>query len=482
MSNPQFEVVLKGVLAGFDPQQAQADFAALFSLDADKAARMFSAPRTVLKKGIDQETADKYVVRLAKIGVDAAAEAIAVAEEPLSLIPIEQTEAPQAEVKQTVVDTPVFVRPSLEKSTSSSGEQTTQSENRDGTATYQPKTHAFIFTGQGFEYFKIWIVNLLLTIVTLGIYSAWAKVRNLQYFYGNTRLNNSTFEYTAKPLQILKGRIIAMVFLVAYSLLSHFSPMMALGLLLVLIIATPWIAVLSLRFNARFTSYRNIAFRFNGTVGGAFVAYVVWPIVAMFSLGLLFPFAWRQQAQYIIANHSYGDAPFNFEVSVGEYYKMLGVVLGGSIVFFVVYFMVVGGAALGMAGNPAAMGAAMIPMVALYLAFYLLVGAYMAVTMANIQFNHTTLRDPRSSAPEHNFSANWQIVSYMKLLLVNTVLILLTLGLFIPFAKIRTAAYKAEHTAFVANSELDNFIAGEREESNSLAEGVNDLFAMDISI
>lgn len=480
MSNPQFEVVLKGVLAGFDPQQAQADFAALFSLDADKAARMFAAPRTVLKKGIDQETADKYVVRLAKIGVDAAAEAIAVAEEPLSLVPIDEPET-KVEPKQDYVATaPVFVRSSLEKAVSQ--EQPTQGDKRDGDASYQPKTHAFIFTGQGFEYFKIWIVNILLTVVTLGIYSAWAKVRNLQYFYGNTRLNNSTFAYTAKPLQILKGRIIAMALLIAYSLLSHFSPMMALALLLVLIIATPWIVVLSLRFNARFTSYRNIAFRFDGSVSGAFVAYIVWPIVAMFSLGLLLPFAWRQQAEYIIGNHSYGDAPFKFDVNVGEYYKMLGIVLGGSIVFFIVYFMLMGGGAMAMASNPAVMAAAMIPMIALYLAFYLVVGAYMAVTMANIQFNHTTLSDPKSSTADHRFSANWQLVSYMKLLFVNTLLILLTLGLFIPFAKVRTAAYKAEHTSFVATSDLDSFVAGELEQSNSLAEGVNDLFAMDISI
>ena len=345
-----------------------------------------------------------------------------------------------------------------------------------------PVQRNFAFTGTGGEYFRIWIVNLLLSILTLGIYSAWAKVRNLQYFYGNTSLNNSTFEYTAKPWQILKGRIIAMVLLIAYSLLSHFSPMMALVLLLVLIIATPWIVVLSLRFNARFTSYRNIAFRFDGSVSGAFVAYIVWPIVAMFSLGLLLPFAWRQQTQYIIGNHSYGDTPFKFDVNVGEYYKMLGILIGGSIVFFVVYFMVMGGGAMAMAGNPAAMAAAMIPMIALYLAFYLVVGAYMAVTMANIQFNNTTLSDPKSSAADHRFSANWQVLSYMKLLFINTLLILLTLGLFIPFAKVRTAAYKAEHTSFVATSDLDTFVAGEREQSNSLAEGVNDLFAMDISI
>jgi len=37
----------------------------------------------------------------------------------------------------------------------------------------------FVFHGTGREYFKIWIVNLVLTIATLGIYAAWAKVRRV---------------------------------------------------------------------------------------------------------------------------------------------------------------------------------------------------------------------------------------------------------------------------------------------------------------
>jgi uncharacterized membrane protein YjgN (DUF898 family) len=48
------------------------------------------------------------------------------------------------------------------------------------------------FTGSGAGYFGIWIVNLLLTIVTLGIYSAWAKVRRLQYFYRHTEVAGIT--------------------------------------------------------------------------------------------------------------------------------------------------------------------------------------------------------------------------------------------------------------------------------------------------
>ena len=65
------------------------------------------------------------------------------------------------------------------------------------------------FTGTGGEYFKIWIVNLALTIVTLGVYSAWAKVRRLQYFYRHTRLAGAGFDYHGDPIAILKGRIIA---------------------------------------------------------------------------------------------------------------------------------------------------------------------------------------------------------------------------------------------------------------------------------
>ena len=69
---------------------------------------------------------------------------------------------------------------------------------------YEPE-----FTGRAGEFFGIWFVNLSLSILTLGIYSAWAKVRTERYFYGNTRLAGAAFEYFASPIAILKGRLIA---------------------------------------------------------------------------------------------------------------------------------------------------------------------------------------------------------------------------------------------------------------------------------
>ena len=44
-------------------------------------------------------------------------------------------------------------------------------------------------SGAAGVYFRIWIVNLFFTLITFGIYSAWAKVRKKKYFYGSTRLD-----------------------------------------------------------------------------------------------------------------------------------------------------------------------------------------------------------------------------------------------------------------------------------------------------
>ena len=50
----------------------------------------------------------------------------------------------------------------------------------------------------------------LLTLVTLGIYSAWAKVRKTRYFWQNTRLDGHAFDYHGDPRAILLGRIVAL--------------------------------------------------------------------------------------------------------------------------------------------------------------------------------------------------------------------------------------------------------------------------------
>ena len=132
-----------------------------------------------------------------------------------------------------------------------------------------PQPHRVRFHASGSEYFRIWIVNLLLTIATLGIYSAWAKVRRTQYMYACTELAGSSFDYHGRPLAILKGRLIALVLFGAYNLAFKVS-LAAGGVMLLLLAAVlPWLIWNSLRFKLHNTSYRGLRFGFGGSVAAA---------------------------------------------------------------------------------------------------------------------------------------------------------------------------------------------------------------------
>jgi len=52
-------------------------------------------------------------------------------------------------------------------------DSTSETESSSATS----RSLAVEFKGDGWEYFKIWLVNVLLTMTTLGIYSARAKVK-----------------------------------------------------------------------------------------------------------------------------------------------------------------------------------------------------------------------------------------------------------------------------------------------------------------
>src|SRR3974390_2548730 len=94
-----------------------------------------------------------------------------------------------------------------------------------------PAPVALQFTGSAGEYFRIWIVNLCLTVVTLGLYSPWAKVRRKRYFYGCTLLEGSAFDYSGNPVAMLKGRLIVLAILAIYSLSQQVLPLLSIALL-----------------------------------------------------------------------------------------------------------------------------------------------------------------------------------------------------------------------------------------------------------
>lgn len=343
----------------------------------------------------------------------------------------------------------------------------------------QRNAHGFKFTGDGAEYFRIWIVNIVLTVLTLGIYSAWAKVRNKRYFYGNTHLMGETFEYTAQPLQILKGRLIAAAIVIPLLIWGAFNPVVQGVMALVFFFLFPWIAVKSLQFNAHYSNYRGVPFSFQGSYGSAIGAFIGWPILGLLTFGLLYPFAYYKQQAFKFGGHGYGRSRMKFEATAGDYYKLALMVIGlfvlGTLAFVAVS-AVLGALGVAVSSSPES-GAGFVVGVTmpLYFLIYMAFFAFVAVYNANLAQNNVLLR-------KHGFISNWEFFSYFRLLLVNTVLTVLTLGLFYPWAKVRTARYKAEHLLFVQHGELDTFIAEEKEKVAAFGQEMGDVMDLEIAI
>ncbi|ODR89731.1 YjgN family protein [Sinorhizobium alkalisoli] len=307
------------------------------------------------------------------------------------------------------------------------------------------------FTGSAGEYFGIWIVNILLTIVTLGIYSAWAKVRRNRYFYGNTVLLGRGFDYHARGGQILLGRLIVFAYLVFYNVMLTFVPFVGIGLGVVLLFLVPWLLARGLRFSARVTSYRNVRFDFLGRAGGAFLAFVVGPVMAAITLGILAPLASRWTYRYIGNNLRYGDKGFSTAPSLGSIYRTWGIsaaviVLGLLIVAFIAFLnLAVVAAAV---GNPDVLPPEMQVSLGLLAALaYIMVLAIFGTAaliyragVRNVAWSATSFDG------KHRLLSDLSRPRYAWIAVSNFVVTLVTLGLMRPWAAVRMARYVNEHT------------------------------------
>jgi uncharacterized membrane protein YjgN (DUF898 family) len=341
-----------------------------------------------------------------------------------------------------------------------------------------PITHAVEFRGRGGEYFRIWIVNVALTVMTLGIYSAWAKVRTQRYFYGNTYLAGHSFEYHARPWRILIGRAIALVLFVGYTVSAVMLPV-TMGLwILTLAAALPWLAISSIRFNARNTSWRNVRFNFRGKFFEAFMAYVVWSVVAI-SVFPLIPYTRRVHDYFYINHHTFGGRAFRTDFPAGRIYMiyLFGfIALVGLIVLIIGLSFGVVVAETRLHDFIARLHVPSIPLdypllfgVAAGLCT-LFVATFVETMVTNLAISRTTLEGGHQlSSRASPFRVGWIVVT-------NTILTLLTLGAYYPFARVRVARYRMGRYAVIASGDLDDFTTEALAQQSAIGQEVAGFF------
>ena len=341
-----------------------------------------------------------------------------------------------------------------------------------------PTIHAVEFRGRGAEYFRIWIVNVALTLLTLGIYSAWAKVRTQRYFYGNTYLDGHSFEYHGKAWRILIGRVIALALLLGYSASVLFVPPSFALWVLIAGAALPWLANASIRFNARNTSWRNVHFNFHATYFEAFIAYVVWSAAAL-TLFPLIPLARRVHDYFYINHHRFGGHAFKTEFRAGRVYAiyLFGFVLIVGILLAVV--ALIAGLTVLATRLHNQIGNIAIPVGAddVEVVFLLFVGLGAAL-LTNFVTTLVTNLSIGSTVLEGGFklASRASGVTVAWIAVTNLLLTLATLGLFHPFARIRLARSRMGKYAVIATGDIDAFTSEALDEQSAIGQEIAGVF------
>lgn len=312
------------------------------------------------------------------------------------------------------------------------------------------------FTGTGSEYYGIWVMNLLLSVLTLGVFSAWAKQRKARWFAQHTELLGDRFDYHGQPLRILAGRAVALVLLALYLYGFLISPLLGWSVLAALILSGPMLFASAQRFRLANSSWRGMRFDFRppvsrvyavcvpvivlwltGTALAALGASQKWLLIG-FGVSLLgFPLAHARLKQLQHEHAWFGEQHFRFTAAAADFYHFYV-----QLAVLVVLAMVA--ATLGVIAIEGAIGLSsaggswlVLRSILITLILWALVWPYFAARMQHIVWAHTQWGDLRF-AGEMRSSTLW------KLTFGQMALVLLTAGLYWPFAAVAIARYRIE--------------------------------------
>jgi len=282
-------------------------------------------------------------------------------------------------------------------------------------------------------------------------------------------------------------------------------PQVGFAILGLFFILMPWLIRQAIRFKLKVTSYRNISFRYEGKVRNFYILAILFILtfVVIFSLfgfsakyfknsggafGILFfvaiyivipfiiiPIFYRQYKALVINNSYYGNAKFNFNASKRStmwlFFAIFIATLIGGMIFGAIFAL--GGTMIGkyFATNQ------IVTSITISIVYLILVGFYKGVAdgyFANYVRNNTALEN----AP---FKGEIEPFSLGILNAKNYIFMLFTLGLYYPWAKIAYLRHKIENSYFACDN-FDKFIAGAKDETNTIGEEAMDFFDIDVGL
>ncbi|WP_312303124.1 YjgN family protein [Pulveribacter sp.] len=394
-------------------------------------------------------------------------------------------------------------------------------------ASHDIEAHPLRFTGSGGGYFRVWIVNVLLSILTLGLYTPWARRRTAQYFYGHSLVAGSALEFTAQQRRMVVGFIAVALLTLAYKLAAQTGQDLAVGLLLLGgALLSPLIWGSAMRFRLGNTRWRGVRLAFNASWREVYLAS--WPVFALalvvlavgvglpllapdmpdegrrlpivtapmwglIALGLVLAVLCVIRLEYnyrslLVRRASVGQEAGRLKLRYRDFVWLwlatLAVFIVSALVLSAVLAAVLGGSwALlkSLVPAQAGVGAVLLIVAAMVLGLLLLVlatapaRAYREAALFRLTWNHTGVSGIA------RFKCNLGAGSFVLLRLRNALLTLLTLGLYRPFARVSEYRMKLQSVTVHVKGGVDQ-VAGRlvRQQAGGIGDALADAAGLDL--
>lgn len=354
----------------------------------------------------------------------------------------------------------------------------------------------FSFHGTAGELFPIFIVNLLLTVVTLGVFRFWARTRVRRYLWSRIRFMNDEFEYTGTGMELFIGFVIVffLVLLPAFGLL-YWAQLFIIGgesgqamfLYLVIYLTFFWLNGAAIYRAHRYRLSRTIWRGIRGhqrekgyKYGTIYLGSIFGQI---FTAGLTAPYFTNMLWSYEMNRREFGSGRFSYHGSAGALYKPFFMSLAIAIGGFIGLFALMAGAIAIFGGLPTitdpnaegALEAQIYFFMVVGIAFY--IGAIIVIGAASLFYQQRLLVHfgKNSFFDDIRMQFDVTMAQVFRLWFGNLLIMILTLGLGEPFVELRRVRFFADNLVMLAEPDVDQLEQSSAEIS-TYGEGLAEAF------
>lgn len=320
------------------------------------------------------------------------------------------------------------------------------------------------FTGTTSGYYEIWLVNLLVTICSLGLMRPWAEARRRQYFYAHTWLGRHALAYTdsslGSPLRAATG--LSLIVLIG----AVFFLQPSVGLLLAAVGAAlyPWYRHHATVTRAASTTYRGRCFSHRGDLRDSYIRLLGWPLLTVLMAFVPLGRSLRSSWGHKFENYYYGDERFSAKFAVYDLWRVVGMTLGVAVAVLASVLLLAAALIFSLQGDLALQSFLTASIAGDWAAVhYSTLGA--VVLMGSLpyavwraQAEQLLMSGVRLDAGIC-FDSQLSSLTLSGLYVSNAFAIALSAGLAIPWAAIRVARYRASVTTLLCYSNVDDLAA-----------------------